>query len=217
MWGVGGESSIESKTKIRKGKNSLPLSLSLSLTSKLNCKLAYEKQLNHNTSSISAEVLKEICPGLSHFSRCKKALRANFFKHLGSVRHCFKGTVSFWRPFAHWFKGTVSVKGNWWGRCSCFFSSSTIRSLLYLSFSKKNREWNISECLFDVYKACKIGCYGYTKLETPVLVRTLKFSSGASVGTWMGDHSGVRRGCCSYNYCKNPRSEETGPPLQNRL
>ena len=27
----------------------------------------------------------------------------------------------------------------------------------------------------------------------------------------MGDHSRVGHGCCSYKYCKNPRSGETGP------
>ena len=35
-------------------------------------------------------------------------------------------------------------------------------------------------------------CYGYTKLETPVPVRSLKIS------TWMGDHSRVGQGCCSH-------------------
>ena len=49
--------------------------------------------------------------------------------------------------------------------------------------------------------------YGYTKLETPVPVRTLKIS------TWMGDHSRVRRGCCSKKYSNIPEAEKWAPSI----
>ena len=58
--------------------------------------------------------------------------------------------------------------------------------------------------------------FGYSKLETPVLLRTLKLIKELGpwlVRTWMGDHLGVGRGCCNYKHYEIPKAEKRGSSL----